>query len=65
MKAVIIPESYWNTLPLRIVDAIMVTAKKSYGVKFISRETGEEYNEMAITRLFVPAIQRALNEANV
>jgi len=58
---VIYDEPDFRILPEQILLAIIEKAKKDYGCKFISRESGEELNEWAIRGLFIDAIERALN----
>ena len=64
MKARIVPEQNWEMLPREIVEEIILAAAKDYGVKFISRETGDEYIDDGVLGLFLPAIKKALNSAD-
>ena len=64
MNAAIISKNDWDNLPSKIVEKIIEISNKSYGVKFISRETGKKYDDAALYGLFTLGIQSAMNEIN-
>lgn len=59
-KQIIIDEETYCELPLTIINEIISTAKKGWGVKFISRETGKEVENISVVGLFLPAISKIL-----
>lgn len=61
-KCVIYDQQEFDDLPTKLIQAICDKAKKGYGFKFISRETGEEYNRVAIVGLLFSAIRKVLEE---
>lgn len=64
MKARIIREDCWQDMARNIIFSIIVEAKKGYGVKFISRETGEEVEDTSAVGLFLMPVQRAMEQAD-
>lgn len=65
MKARIIQERQWQMFPSNIITNIREIAAKGYGVKFISKDTGEECDEFALIGLFAPAIKKAMEDADI
>ena len=55
-KVYIIDEAEFKKLRFDIIESIVSEAKKNYGCKFISHDTGEELEDMAVKGLLIFAI---------
>ncbi len=62
MKAIIIPAAVWQELGFKLIEKILVDAKKDWGCRFISRETGEELEDMAVRGQLIFSIDRVLSK---
>jgi len=60
-RHVIYTEDEYKQLAYNILECILNTTKRGYGCKFISRETKKEMEDMEITGLLIPSIEKGLN----
>ena len=59
-ECIIFDKEEFDNLPSLILGAIIETAMKKWGCKFISRETGEEESGVSIYGLFISPIEKVL-----
>ena len=64
MNVVIIEQVDWKNIPINLIKNMIEIAKKDYGIKFISRESGKECDENTLIGLFGDTIERTLNDVN-
>lgn len=63
LKIVQMSAADWDALKFEVIEAIIENAKRGYGCRFISRETGNELEDDAgSTRPQSPAAQAAKGE---
>jgi len=61
-KFVIFSEEEWEKFPKIVIDEIIKLSKKDYGIHFLSRDTGEELEDLAVRGFIFSCFDNIINK---